>query len=207
MWGAIIAHYHRSIAVNPMGPRWHVIREAYRGLIPFNPSQKKPDVVAALAYFTAQPAAQNFTLQHRDGLWVECKAPNKDIPSGWKDLMSQAAVRLNTSHPTRQLYLIFAIGLRAMVFEWDPVTPGAVGLIIRGKGHTWTLDHRIRLINPSPWHNAATQEVDPNKALVLDCWTTTPGGVLRNWQMLLWLHRFLVGSSQMVFPGMNPGVW
>jgi len=209
MWGAIVAQYYGSVAVNQNAPRWNVMREAYRGLMPINPSQRKPDV-AVVAHFTVPPAGHIFNLQHRDSLWVECKAPNKDTPSEWKNLVNEAVVRLNNSHPTRQLFLIFAIGIKAMVFLWDPVTPavpGAVGLFIRGHGHIWALDRRILPINASQWCNVATGEVDPSQALVLDCWTRTPGGALRNWHMLRWLHRFLRGSSQIVLPGMNPGVW
>lgn len=210
MWTAIVGLYYGSAAVNQGAPRWDVIREAYRGLIPFQPSQQRPDVAAVIAYFIAPPAGQMVTLRHRDGLWVECKAANKDNPSGWRNLMNETVVRLNNSHPTRQLFLIFAIGIKAMVFLWDPVTPrvpGAAGLFIRGRGRVWTLDPRIRHINLSQWHNPVTQEVDPSQALDLDCWTTTPGGALRNGRMLLWLDRFLAGSSQIVFPGVNPGVW
>ena len=88
MWSAIIAHYFVSIAVNPNVPRRNVIREPYRGLMPLNSSQRKPDMAAVVAHFMPPLAGQNFNLQHRDALWVECKAPDKDTPSGWKNLMN-----------------------------------------------------------------------------------------------------------------------
>jgi hypothetical protein len=141
MWGAIVTQYFRSVAVNQNAPRWNVIREAYRGLPPFNSSQRKPDLAAVAAYFMAPPAGQVFNLQHRDTLWVEGKAPNKDTPAGWKTLVNETVARLNISHLTRQLFLILAIGIKAIRFIWDPVTPavpGAVRLFIRGRGRIWT---------------------------------------------------------------------
>jgi len=202
MWNAIFNLYYGSIAVHPFAPRWTVIREPYRGLPPLNLSQKKPDVVAVVAKFQ-----QAIGLQHRDTVWVECKAPNHDTPSRWKNLINEATVRLNNAHPTRRLFIIFAVGLKLMVFLWLPQAAGGVGLTIRGHGRNWTLDPRIQPLHPSPWYNAAAHEVVISQAIVLDCFTRTPGGTLQNWPMLQWLHSFLIFTSQVTFPGMNPGIW
>jgi hypothetical protein len=54
-----------------------------------------------------------------------------------------------------------------------------VGLSVQGRGRIWTLDPRIWPINTSPHYSVATGEIVPSQAIVLDCWTTTPGGALQ----------------------------
>lgn len=63
------------------------------------------------------------TASERDLLWIECKAPNPDVPTSWKRVIDEAAERLRIAHPTRRVYLILAIGLKWMPFLWGPVAP------------------------------------------------------------------------------------
>ncbi|ROW12541.1 hypothetical protein VMCG_00507 [Cytospora schulzeri] len=111
-------------------------------------------------------------------LWVECEAPDKDQPDGWKDLMSETAGRLSIEHATRPLYLILAIGLKWMIFGWDPLQAGQnQQLSINNDEGTsaWLIDPRIcRVPNiqiPGRSYVDGNGVINTRLAKTLDCFT------------------------------------
>jgi hypothetical protein len=57
----------------------------------------------------------------RDILWVESKPSSEGRqPGAWNRVMAEAAARLSNAHPNRNLYIILAIGLEWMIFQWQP---------------------------------------------------------------------------------------
>ncbi|KAF2469879.1 uncharacterized protein BDR25DRAFT_227700, partial [Lindgomyces ingoldianus] len=50
---------------------------------------------------------------------VECKKAALDQPSGWKDVLKEAAICLNLAHPNRDVFLIIAIRTKCMLFAWN----------------------------------------------------------------------------------------
>ncbi len=59
--------------------------------------------------------------RRRDFLWVECESADKDTPDGWKDFIGEAVTRLDSAHPTRELFVVLAIGLKWIYLAWDPL--------------------------------------------------------------------------------------
>jgi hypothetical protein len=71
------------------------------------------------------PGSQALIYHRHDHLFVENKAAEHDIPSGWKILLQEATSRLKSiCANVHDVYLICAIGLRYMIFYWDPTSTG-----------------------------------------------------------------------------------
>lgn len=120
-WAAIGAVYFPDHDPNNTGQpivTYLIPREAYRGLPPDDPEDQKPDVVVIRFMTIANSFPPEAT--DRDILWIECKAPDEDVPNRWKLCMNQAVTRLNNAHPNRRVFLILTTGLKWMPFLWDP---------------------------------------------------------------------------------------
>lgn len=90
LWAAICRMYFPDSTNILGGPVWAVGTEVNRG--PANDMEAHiPDVVT-VKLTPAQP-----TTQKRDYLWVECKKAALDRPSGWKDALEEAVIRLNSA--------------------------------------------------------------------------------------------------------------
>lgn len=147
-WGEICDLYFPKVATIPTGPRWSIDREAYRGYPPKDPSQIKPDLIAIkLTPGQTQPG-QVPQFNSRDYLWIECKAASEDRPSGWKNVLIEAATRLIVAHPNRVVFLIIAVGWKCMYFVWDPTgsIQGQRQLFLRPSNNAqpWMIDPRIK---------------------------------------------------------------
>lgn len=145
-WAEICDVYFPKSSATPTGPRWAIDREAYRGYPPLAPSQRKPDLIAIKMTITAmqQAPVPMPQVNSRDFLWIECKAAVHDVPSGWKTVIEEAVTRLSTAHPTRQVFLLIAVGWKWIFLLWDPsrtinqpqlchtIVLGSLGPSIRG---------------------------------------------------------------------------
>ncbi|KAL2146790.1 hypothetical protein VTI28DRAFT_2271 [Corynascus sepedonium] len=163
--------------------------QAYRGPVG-GPSTIKPDLLVIKLLRAVNPASapgnpqsqfpQASQISSRDILWVECKPPCDDTPSGWKDVISEAADRLRSAHPNRVVFLIVAVGLKWMFFKWDPTNP----LPLRVQGHNqavrWQIPHSQLCYDQSiagqrhvAWNNATStyDTVLPRLAYTLDFWS------------------------------------
>jgi hypothetical protein len=150
-WTEICALYFPRTATTRNGPRWKIDREAYRGFPPQNPSVVKSDLIAIRCITQAQPG-QAPQSTSRDYLWIECKAADKDVPSGWKNVLNEAAERLATAHANRLIFLIVSIRWKCLYFCWDPNSQAAPLIIYRLKSRQfWTLDPRIRALHNTGW--------------------------------------------------------
>ncbi|KAH8756336.1 hypothetical protein F5883DRAFT_468673, partial [Diaporthe sp. PMI_573] len=126
---------------------YDVIVQPYRG-IPLDDNWKtRPDVVTVRIHQAIQLQGGQVTEVNRDLIWVECKAPSKDQPSEWKKVMNEAVKRLDMAHPTRPLFLILNVGLKWLIFYWNPTNPAVAGQhlrIINAAGtEAWDVDPRI----------------------------------------------------------------
>ncbi|KAK4233454.1 hypothetical protein C8A03DRAFT_38832 [Achaetomium macrosporum] len=175
-WTAILVEYF--VRLLPLGPHSYSIdTQAYRGPNASQPNQHKPDVVVVKMQTTVNPAAGGAPPRtvSRDILWVECKAPNHDTPSGWKDLIEEASDRLVDAHPNRMLFLIVGIGLKWMIFKWDPIG-GANASPLQVLADDRALRHQLRY-NPNirgqshvvAWANSPVPDmIDTTLAYSLD---------------------------------------
>lgn len=206
-WHAICLLYFPETTNDPTGPIWSTVREAYRG--PSGaPSTYRPDILTIKMMLAGQTGA----LLKRDVLWIECKAPDKDAPFEWKDVIRETVERLESAHPNRELFVVLAIGLKWMYFAWDP--QNAVGrtpqLFMRrhsGRGAPWIIDPRIKAFHDAPWVDTRTGEVRPSNAMSLDFWSTTRVGResrVSNWQGLELLEQFLHVVRSSTLTGVNP---
>lgn len=177
-WEAICHMYFPQSARTAGGVKYLVRRDAYRGP-PAAPSSQKPDVVV-VELATPQVGPDGLPRSRkRDILWVECKAPERDQPGAWKTVLNEATKRLNAAHPTRNVWLIVASGLKWMVFYWDPSTVRAQPLQVKSAqaGLYWPLDPRINIAPGLP----GQRHIDPNGITIhteaansLDFWTPAP---------------------------------
>lgn len=140
----------------------------------------RPDVVTARILQTFQQGGQVDEVK-RDIIWVECKPPEEDQPNEWSLIMDEATDRLHVAHPTRSLWLILNIGLKWLIFYWDPANPAAAGQNLRiinaADTETWGVDPRIR---PPPGIDAGyidqNNVVHVTQANTLDCFSLTQQG-------------------------------
>lgn len=157
------------------GTYYDVIVQPYRG-IPMAANWKhRPDVVTVRINHVIQMPA--VTELKRDILWVECKAPSRDRPSEWKEVMREAVTRLNVAHPTNELFLILNVGMEWMIFYWDPINPLPAGQELTITSHaantTWPMDPRVHPPPNIPAGHITNRSIDTTRAKTLDCFTLT----------------------------------
>ncbi|OAX80045.1 hypothetical protein ACJ72_05626 [Emergomyces africanus] len=210
VWNAILRVYFPSIATAPNGQRWTVLLEPYRGPLHNLPIHRPDILVVRLQH---RQVTSGINVVGRDFIWVECKPPSHDRPSGWKNVLVEAVGRLQDAHPTRVVPVIVAVGRRMMFFSWDPIsTNNAVQLSIRsGHPHTlvWPLDRRLRPWT-GPWVNQATGRIDLSRALEIDCLTTeivNGQTVLTRRADLAQIELILVTIRNMTLQGTNSAYW
>jgi hypothetical protein len=170
MWGMICDLYFPNVAEVPGGPKWSVCREAYRGQAPGKPPKVRPDMIAIK--FTPGPLGVLSRDAARDYLWIECKAASHDKPFGRKDVMAEAVTRLSNAHPTRDVFLMLAVGWTCIYFVWDPQNslPAQQRLFFQATNPnvTWPVDPRIKAVGPTRWINMTTDAIDIGQALELE---------------------------------------
>ncbi|KAK4150232.1 hypothetical protein C8A00DRAFT_37182 [Chaetomidium leptoderma] len=216
-WTAILGEYF--IRFLPLGQHSYSIdTQAYRGPRPGFQSEHKPDVVVVKMQTTVAVAGGPPVTVSRDILWVECKAPNHDTPNGWKNLIEQASTRLAAAHPNRMLFVISGIGLKWMIFKWDPIAGATAGatasplqVLASNPGQAWTLRPELRYDPTVPGqshvvargNNPVADLIDTSLAYSLDYWTQYQGQVL-NWPALRLLEAWIVHILATNYPGDNP---
>jgi hypothetical protein len=152
----------------------------------------------------------------RDMFWVECKASSQDKPHQWSNAIEEAVERLNAAHPDRNIYLILNVGLKWIIFYWNPTNPAAAGQnlhIMDAAGQPrWSVDPRVR-----PAQNGGIQFIfggDPitngiihtERAKTIDCITTDLSGgqtVLKYQNDLTFLENCLAHIGGANFVGQN----
>ncbi|KAI2618431.1 hypothetical protein GGR54DRAFT_605433 [Hypoxylon sp. NC1633] len=184
--------------------RWAIDLEAYRGYA-HNLASTKPDLIVIKLTPGQTIAGQMPETSSRDHLWIECKAAKEDHPSGWKNVLMEAATRLQTAHPSRAIFLIVAVGWKCLYFVWDPSNAivGQPQLFLRranlsvgSSPRQWNIDTRNKAIGDTQWVNTVTGEITVSRAMELDCWTiaqVAPGrNRTRNWHSLATIEQFLI---------------
>ncbi|KAK2813373.1 hypothetical protein FQN50_000688 [Emmonsiellopsis sp. PD_5] len=211
VWAGICHTYFPHIATTPQGPRWAVLREPYRGP-PGHLTAHKPNVL--VVRLQPQPGPGGLQINRRDYLWVECKPPSHDKPSGWKDLINEATQRLASAHPQRRVSVIVAIGFKMMAFVWDPtIAPANPQLSIRATSpptRIWPLDPHLRSWHTGGWVNPTTGRIDLSRALSVDCVTlqTVNGQRVLRWRNdLPRIEQVLVSVRVGALPGFNANHW
>ena len=144
----------------------------------------KPDVVV-VELTTPQPGADGLLRSSkRDVLWVECKAPKHDNPAMWRTVIDEGTQRLKSAHPDRNVWLIVAIGLKWMLFYWDPTNaatnPFPMAIMMYDNTGGWTVDPGLRppplppAINVQRYIDIRTGTIFAERAHSLDFWTQAP---------------------------------
>lgn len=152
----------------------------------------------------------------RDALWVECKAPSKDQPYQWNNVLDEAVTRLHVAHSTRNIFLILNVGLEWIMLYWDPQNPAPAGQNLRlvdAQGRPrWDVDRRVRPIQAAglqytfggdPITNGV---IYPDRAKTIDCITTAVANgqmVLAYQNDLVFLEQCLVQIAGANFQGNN----
>lgn len=157
---------------------YDVVVQPYRG-IPLDDNWKtRPDVVTVRIHQAIQQQGGQVAKVNRDLISVECKAPSKDQPSEWKNVMNKAVKRLDMTHRTISLFLILNVGLKWLIFYWNPTNPAVAGQhlrIINAAGtETWDVDPRIHAppgINGD--HIDQNNVIHATRAKSLDCFSLT----------------------------------
>lgn len=149
----------------------------------------------------------------RDILWVECKAPSHDAPNEWNAVIKEATERLAIAHPTRNVWLILATGLKWIVLYWNPLAPplNPPLAVLKAVGNdTWDIDGRLHL--PAlPGHNlpfvhnvqGLGQVIVPSTASSLDFWSVANNQPLHVNDMIL-LEAIFTAVQAGVYPAQNP---
>ncbi len=163
--------------------KYLVRREAYRGPAGQLSNQRPDVIVVQITSPGGQP--QPGANIRRDILWIECKAPCHYQPNGWNSVMSEAVGRLRSAHPTRDLFVILAVGLEWMPFYWNPFNQQAPLQILKDNERDhWPVDQGICVANV-PNHNNLQRHIvndprvaggprntiDTTRAFSLDYWT------------------------------------
>jgi hypothetical protein len=186
VWEDLLRLYFPDYFLGPAGTRYRIRREPYRGSAA-RVEDHRPDIIA-IRVSVAQPGAAEVS---RDVLWVECKAPSLHKPHGWNMVMREAIDRLEVAHPNRNIFLILAIGIEWMMFEWDPnpnlpVSPLYI-LPYNPSDRPWNVDARIRIVaaagptfllqrDPRRDPNGPYDLIDTSRANSLDYWTMDSTG-------------------------------
>ncbi len=217
-WTAILNEYFlRGILIGE--PHLYCVdRQSYSRPVPGHRSAYKPDVIIVKVQTTVAPppgapAGTQAVSVSGDILWVEYKAPNHDTPGQWKNLIEEASDGLVAAYPTRMLFVIFAVGLKWMIFKWDPLNPSLSPLQVLGSNHNvaWTLRPELRYDSSltgqshvTPWNN---EFIDTTAAYSLDYWMmhrSNRGNTILTLYDLLLLDRLMVHLVQTNFVGANP---
>ncbi|KAK4095893.1 hypothetical protein N658DRAFT_502184 [Parathielavia hyrcaniae] len=215
VWSRLLERYFPADP-GPQGQGVYTVdREPYRGP-PGAVSTVRPDhVVLRLlrAVNPPPPAPQVPQIHRRDILWVECKAPNHDTPGQWNLLITEAAGRLREAHPTRNLFLITAVGLKWMFFKWDPANVNPLQVLAHNVNQAWTIPCQELCFDPTllgqrhvVQNNAtgALDTVDTRRAYTLDCVTLGQNNMPVHGQDLILAVNCFAHVQNTAFPGYNP---
>ncbi|KAH8769053.1 hypothetical protein F5883DRAFT_643720 [Diaporthe sp. PMI_573] len=221
-WEALCHKYFPESAPAQGHPYYITRRDPYRGLFPDTPSTHKPDVVVVKLSTPVQGADNLWRDSKRDVLWVECKAPCHDTPSMWKRVIEEATERLKSAHSDRNVWLIVAIGLKWMVFYWDPMNSRThqfhMAVMMHDASSGWSVDPEIRLppppnpnVNGAPVIDVLQRYVDHSTGTIftenacsLDFWTThpnQPGQPLNLQNSLLFLENVFHAIQTDIYSG------
>ena len=124
--------------------------------------QRRPFAVYAhtenLALMPLAVAALRRYLNSTGSTWLimEVKAASQDTAERWKELLSQACSRAQTGYDTgaHDVYIICAVGLKYMLFSWDPANAGvsARELRINVAGETTRFPSQLKPTSGSSPH-------------------------------------------------------
>lgn len=145
-----------------------------------------------------------------DFLWVECKGPRYDTPSGWIERLNKAAAKLESAHPDRFVYFVAAIGWKAMLFHWDPNNASERQRIWikpeEGGDARVFLSAGFAPAGPCRWVDTDTGEVKTGEALEL-CVDSTEIHPHLNVPDLNIIEAFLEEAKNAELPRKNPEHW
>jgi hypothetical protein len=131
---------------------WQVLREPYR-MVEGQDGLKKPDVIAVKTRTTTVGPQGTTEDVERDVLTIECKAPNENTQSGWRNLINESIERLAYYSPQQSTFLITAVGSSYMFFFWNHAAPpNAPPLTICTHGTIRRpFDKRLRPLGNAKW--------------------------------------------------------
>lgn len=124
-WTDVARHVYPSLEVIDCQEwRWLVQRELFLGP-DSRPDPEKPDaiVVRRVRIDRGSATGEDGPPQYHRYNWVtiEVEPPGQDTPEGWRGLLQRACSRA-ASHScgVHDVFIICAVGLKYMIFSWDP---------------------------------------------------------------------------------------
>lgn len=209
-WEQIGNVYFSRRTANPGAPTHLTIRHPYRNW-PIKTHLHKPDaVVMRIGALPNRVPGQPPRTQFRDIIWIENKAPKHEQPGHWIDVLNEAVIRLQGGHANRAVYLVLSIGIKWMIFKWNPtqLSNPPLAMTFQNGTQVAALDARISLPTfhgVAPRYAWVAQQtgatyIESTDAYSLDFWTPdTPS--------LQFLECCFHSILQETFSGMNPPEW
>lgn len=187
-WLSICGLYSNRIAPSVNAPRYSIDRRAYRGLLhPHEDSHQAGIAVVCLFNLVVRPGLPPL-FSERACLRIECNSHDRGTIDDWKDLMEESTESLAFVHGTRMIYLILAIGLKCIMFRWDPtstLSSQPLKFPAHGEGDCSLVDLRIRPLDQDRYIEAGQDgrlTIEPRHAHSLDYWSLDPNtNMPMNW--------------------------
>ncbi|KAI1299570.1 hypothetical protein F5Y03DRAFT_408736 [Xylaria venustula] len=208
-WNYICFRYFDR--VRAPGVMYYVNKESYRGRLSRGPAKHDVAVIRLTLSAEGGYLPGNGAVRRRDVLWIECKPPTHDVPDRWDVAVKEVVVRLGQAHPNRVVYVLFAVGIKWLMFRWDPTvrrTALPLEMLKTNQQGTWTLDTRLHHIPGEKYVRQAGGGrllVDTTLAHSLNYWDIDDRGVpvhIASLDRLQWYFKMITKNPQQ-FAGNN----
>jgi hypothetical protein len=134
----------------PVG--WTILRSTYR----YPPVAYVANGLSLSAFKltigTARPDLRA-EITSQDYLLVQTARPRFDNSAGWRDLLLATSIKLSISCGYNQIFVICAIGLKYMLFFWEPQRANLPPTLVRGSPptiHNYVLPPQLVSLGPAP---------------------------------------------------------
>lgn len=134
-------------------------------------SNGEPDGIVIEVRFVGGRPRDSTGLEEWQIFMVECKPPDHDTPTGWRDATEQLDdYLLANTNPSRKLFAAIAIGTRVIVYQWErvnfksitrPIHPGILDLS-EGEDRA-TFETTLDVVKSQGWTDAVSSH-DPSMA-------------------------------------------
>lgn len=180
-WQDLLSHHFpREDQRDDQRIQWTIYRETYATRPGSRPHSSTPHMVLVRTPILLNQTERRLTSHRYSHLFVETRPSVRDTPTGWEELLRQAAWRLSIVCGQRHdVLLICAVGLRYMIFRWDSISAGSSARPpLRGRGDNgeeYVLPTQLRPVRDFMPHVSKHFIIDPRRALKLNCSCPTEG--------------------------------
>lgn len=168
-WAAVLHEiFPNHETVQGQSVRWRILREAYRG----PPGQEwmvRPDIVTLKVTDAPAQPGQPAAFDRHDRLIIENKAAVHNTASEWRDLLIETTTRLQSFCANHDIHVICTVGLRYMLFYWNPALANQPQIALRGRvqgaQQDYVLPSQLRPLPPAP-HVPNMQALGPQQFMI-----------------------------------------